>query len=238
MANRLYVTGDTHGDIDIRKIYQWVKATPDLSYEDILFIAGDWGGLWYSNKTRNQKEVLDFFQKLPCTIAVIPGNHENYNLIESYPVDYWKGVEAVARKICDNIYIIKHGEVLDIDGTIIWCFGGAESIDRNNRIAYVSWWPQEVPTSNDMFNGESNFGIYQYVDYVITHTCPKKCLTTLFGCGVYNNGTQYIVEKYLDYISENFKFTKWFHGHHHLDKDYRLDRNDYISLYERVIQIR
>jgi len=238
MANRLYVTGDTHGDMDIRKIYQWVKTTPDLSYEDILFIAGDWGGLWYSNKIKNQKEILDFFQKLPCTIAVIPGNHENYNLIESYPVDYWKGVEAEARQICDNIFIIQHGEVLNIDGTTIWCFGGAESIDKANRIPYVSWWPQEVPTSNDMFNGELNFEIYARVDYVITHTCPRHCLAPLFECGQYENGTQYIVEKYLDYISEKFRFNQWFHGHHHLDKNYRVDDKLYSGLYQRIIQIR
>ena len=41
--NRTFVTGDTHGDIDIQKIKPWKKAVGDLDETDILIVCGDMG---------------------------------------------------------------------------------------------------------------------------------------------------------------------------------------------------
>ncbi|MBR1854730.1 MAG: hypothetical protein IJ794_16560 [Lachnospiraceae bacterium] len=49
--NRIFVTGDTHGDMDIRKLNQRnFPAQRELTKEDYLIIAGDFGNVWRSWK--------------------------------------------------------------------------------------------------------------------------------------------------------------------------------------------
>ena len=55
----LYVTGDTHGDLDFQKILDWVGATKLNKDKDYLIILGDFGYVWENKRDNYEKEKLD-----------------------------------------------------------------------------------------------------------------------------------------------------------------------------------
>ena len=44
----IYVTGDTHGQIDFYKLRVFAEEHPGLTKDDYVIIAGDFGGVWNS----------------------------------------------------------------------------------------------------------------------------------------------------------------------------------------------
>ena len=42
----IYVTGDTHGEHDFEKLVAFAERRPQLTKEDYVIIAGDFGVVW------------------------------------------------------------------------------------------------------------------------------------------------------------------------------------------------
>ena len=74
----ILITGDTHGYIDFNKLKTLPMKIKDLTYNDYVIIAGDFGGVW-SEKTLEQD--LYHYKKLPFTVLFVDGNHENFELL-------------------------------------------------------------------------------------------------------------------------------------------------------------
>ena len=86
----IFVTGDTHRLMDVKKID--IDHFPEqklLTRNDYLIIAGDFGGVWGGEE--KDKDVLDMHEDLNYTTLFVGGNHENYNALNSYPVEEWNG---------------------------------------------------------------------------------------------------------------------------------------------------
>ena len=54
----LYVTGDTHGDLDSQKILDWAGATKLNKDKDYLVILGDFGYVWEKKEITMKKKNL------------------------------------------------------------------------------------------------------------------------------------------------------------------------------------
>lgn len=86
----LYVTGDTHGALDIRKLN--TSNFPEqrsMTKEDYVAIMGDFGLVWDDGK-----EDLYWRKWLAgknFTTLFIDGNHENFDLLKRYEVVEWHG---------------------------------------------------------------------------------------------------------------------------------------------------
>ena len=80
----IFITGDTHGSIDFAKLRVFAKNNPSLTREDFMIIAGDFGGVW--NKTTLENDLKPY-EALPFTVLFVDGNHENFDLIFSFPVE-------------------------------------------------------------------------------------------------------------------------------------------------------
>ena len=104
----------------------------------------------------------------------LDGNHENFDLLNQYPVvDYLGGK---AHKISENIYHLMRGEIFTIDGNKYFCMGGAESTDKEGRQEHISWWKEEIPSYAEMKHGMDNLEKHNWeVDYILTH-----CYTNYF----------------------------------------------------------
>lgn len=70
----IYITGDTHGDFS-RFLPAVFPEQETMTKEDILLIAGDFGGVWFGDS--RDDDGLDFMERRPFTTAFISGNHEN-----------------------------------------------------------------------------------------------------------------------------------------------------------------
>ena len=174
----IYITGDTHSDFRrfSRRVF---PEQADMTKEDYVIIAGDFGGIWYSLEDsihqRMERYNLDELDDRSFTTLFIPGNHENYDRLMSdeFPVEEWNG--GMVKKIRPSILMLMRGEMYNIDGAKIFAFGGASSHDVSDgildssdpdwrkkakdlerrgkhyfRVKGLSWWPAELPTEEEM----------------------------------------------------------------------------------------
>lgn len=136
----VYLCGDTHGVQDIEKVKEYFDESSfsdECSKEDsYLIILGDCGVLWDDGE--EDRQVKEVFNNLPVTVLWLDGNHENYDLIDEYPVEKWHGGKV--QVINENIIHLMRGQVYEIDGLKFFVFGGGNSIDKAWRTENVSWW--------------------------------------------------------------------------------------------------
>lgn len=210
----IYVTGDTHRRVDTFKLLLFADKNPNLTKNDYVIICGDFGGVW-SEKTL--EEDLEIFQRLPFTILFVDGNHENFRLLNSFPVTKWHGgkVHIIKR---DNIIHLMRGQIFEIEGNTIFTFGGATSIDKAFRVEGISWWAEEMPTCEEFDEGLANLQAYgNKVDFIITHSCGERALmypplrTRGFQKEIYPEN------QLLSYFEDIIEYKRWYFGHYHMD---------------------
>ncbi len=168
----IYITGDTHGTVDFAKLPAFAEQHPELTKNDYMIVAGDFGGLW---DVRSAERTLDLYSALPFTVLFVDGNHENYDLLDACPVETWKGGKV--HTVRPDILHLMRGQVFEIEGNRIFTFGGATSTDKFFRIEGVSVWERETPSLKELEEGLSNLQRYgNEVDYIVTHSCDERAL--------------------------------------------------------------
>jgi hypothetical protein len=217
----IYITGDTHGDIDFKKLKTYF-AYRYTSEKDILIILGDAGIIW--SKTENY--VFDY-SCLGPTVLFIDGNHENFGLLKKFPiVEIYSGH---AHRINNKIYHLLRGEIFKINGLSFLAMGGATSIDRYAREEGVSWWQDENILDSDIDNAIQNLKAYRgSVDYVLTHCAPGKIVNRYFHFNPDHNCDL------LQDLMAQVNFKHWYFGHYHIDT--QLD-NKFRCFYNDVLEI-
>jgi predicted phosphodiesterase len=242
--SRIFITGDTHGDIDLEKIEDFPLKN-ELKKDDYMIIAGDFGGLWSGSKKgieygytkydgedidySHDENIINYFNNQPYTTLFIDGNHENFDLLNSYPVKTWNGGKV--HMISNSIYHLMRGQVFNIGGRKILTIGGGESVDKQIRREGVSYWKEELPTVND---------IKEYIktikandckfDYVITHCCANRFHKYL---DLQFNKTD-ILTDFFESMEDKIKYDCWFFGHYHQDKE--ID-DKHVCLFNDIIEL-
>lgn len=237
--NRVFICGDTHGTLDIGKIEQ-LKMKEELDYGDYLIVCGDCGVVW---DIESLPEYTQHFENIGCNVLFIDGNHENFDMLNEYPVEYWNGGKI--HKISEHIYHLLRGQIFEIYGEKFLTIGGADSSDREYRKEHISWWSDERISYDDINEAKQNLEKVNYkVDYVITHTPPTKTLNEfvkiLTQCG--EDIPYYLKHKItltkssdmLDFVVKEVKYKFWFCGHLHIDEKINKTR----ILYADVVKIK
>lgn len=235
--DRVFVTGDTHGDLE--RIYKWVDKF-DMNKSDIhIIIAGDAGICWRQDK-KDMEATIEKQKQYNFHLWFIDGNHENFDILNSLEKN-----EVGIANLSNNLHYISRGSklVFETENGVksILCCGGADSIDREIRTPHLNWWRQEQITDNDIYKClqlDSDFDI-PYYDYIITHCCPYKIfikyspwLITLPG--INQDKVDHTSEKKLNKIAEMVDCHKHIFGHYHIDKNfddkYKCVFKDFIEL--------
>ena len=253
----IYITGDIHGD-PRRFNTDSFPEQKEMTRDDFVIILGDFGLIWNNKQTRQEKYWLDWLNDKPFTTLFIDGNHDNFpalnNMFEE--VDFHGGR---AHKIRSNVYYLIRGYVFELCDKKIFAFGGASShdiqdgiLDPNDyaneddfrkiynqwnkqnkmfRVRGVSWWDEELPSEEEMQRGILSLEqCGNEVDFIISHCCPQQ-VAALFSQGLYKPD---ILTYYFDDIMQRAKFTRWFFGHYH---DNRQIMGKFIMIYEQIIRI-
>lgn len=228
----ILVTGDTHGQIDWEKLntrnFPFQK---NMTKDDYLIILGDAGICWDGGK--QDKYIQDKYNKRNFTTLFIDGNHENHDLLNSYPVETWSGGKI--HRISDSIIHLMRGQVFNIDGKKIFTIGGAVSVDKKYRTKGKTWWAEEVPSKQELNEATSNLDkCDESVDYILTHSAPKRYIQDL-GVNKHNKEFECDLDFYLDDIYNSVKFKKWYCGHYHIDK---MVTEKFSVLYDDIIELR
>ena len=117
----VFVTGDIHGTLDIDKLPRYFNVRNDVSKDDYLIICGDVGVCGFSKA--NETETRRILSALPVTVLFVDGNHEQFDELNSYPVERWAGGKV--HFIEDDIIHLMRGQVFEIDRYKFFTFGGA-----------------------------------------------------------------------------------------------------------------
>ena len=220
----VYVTGDTHGEID-RFSDPQIKR---LKKGDTLIICGDFGFLW--DGSEKEKKELKQLGKKKYNIAFIDGTHENFDLLNSYEVTEWHGGKV--HNICGNLYHLMRGQIFEIDGIKIFAMGGGESPDREMRSGNENWWRDEIPNKNELVEGANNIDAsHCCVDVIVTHEPPAK-MKGFLKLQSYENVRITALNSYFEQLNSICEYTKWFFGSLHQDKI--ITKNN-IAVFKNVL---
>lgn len=215
----IYVTGDTHATIDLKKFNSFVEAKEG----DYVIVCGDFGIVWNNINT----ELVEYYESKPWTTLFVDGNHENHALLNSLPVETWNGGKI--HRISDKVIHLMRGQIFTIEGKTFFTMGGAVSQDKAMRIENVSWWASEVPSRAEMDEAIENLDKVGNVDYILTHCAPAEVQQNL--CYWYEQDS---ITRFLELVKNNYSFTHWFFGHYHVDRDFG---NKYSCIYDNIIKL-
>ena len=144
----IYITGDTHGDF--KRFSKFNKLF--IKRKDFLIVCGDFGFVWHGSE--DEKKFLKKFLKLRCCVLFIEGTHDNISALNQYPQkQMWGGVVG---ELTENLFWLKRGQVFEIEGKKIFVMGGGQSTDADERVSGENWWPEEMPSKEELVASEEN----------------------------------------------------------------------------------
>jgi len=224
----IYITGDTHIPIDIKKLTS--KKFPEgtkLTKNDYVIICGDFGLIW-TKEDAEERHWTKWLNEKPWTTLFVDGNHENHIRLQQLPkLQMFNGTVG---KVSDSIFHLRRGEIYEIEGMKFFTMGGAQSHDKENRTIDITWWKEEEPNHQEINYAIDNLEKHQWnVDYVITHTIPAIFLKM---CLISHNENDSTI-KFLDHVLNNLTYKKWYCGHWHINEDH----GKFEILYNKVKKI-
>lgn len=217
---KIGITGDTHGNLRFTRIYQARKL--GLTH---LIICGDFGYVWQGGLKESKR--LKFLSNIGVTILFLDGNHDNHDILNEYPINERYGGKV--HLIEDNIFHLIRGEIYTLNNNTFFAFGGANSVDKDDRKEGKNWWQDEKPSCLDELNALNNLEHYKYkVDYILTHTSYPLALHCVGGDSTIDD-----VSYYLNSIRLKVDFKYWFFGHMH--KDFDIKTLNTRCIYEDIV---
>jgi hypothetical protein len=237
----IYLTGDTHGTIDIHKLGTTSFDPSLLDDTDFVIILGDFGFLWTPYPSKDEIWWLKWLDEKPWTTLVIDGNHDNH---ERYPllpdVDMFG---STVGRISKSVFHLRRGHIYDIFQHKFYVMGGAQSIDKVNRIEGKSWWADEIPTCAQFELGLQNLEKNNWtVDYILSHTCSQKVINEYLeslqhGLSKIDPKNNDPVARYFDEIHNLTTFKKHFFGHMHPEDIWVSKDQKSICLYNDIVYL-
>lgn len=249
----IYITGDTHADFSRFSTNNFPEQK-EMTKDDYVIICGDFGGVWTTpDSDRTEKYWLDWLESKPFTILFVDGNHSNFDRLKRFKTVAYHGGKA--HQIRNNIYHLMRGYVFEFERKRFFAFGGASSHDIKDgilnledypsmkelikdynrrtkngemlRINHISWWEDELPTSDEMWRGIEELGKVNFeVDYVITHCLPQLVVSKMYS------GSGDKLTKYFDVLLvQDLHFKEWHCGHYHKEDTFY---GNYIIHYEKI----
>ena len=243
----IYITGDCHGEYT-RLNNTNFPVQENMTKDDFVIVLGDFG-FW--DNSIDQQWWRAWLNSKNFTTLFIDGNHENYDLLSTYPVEEWNGGKV--QKILPTVIHLMRGQVYNLYGYKFFTFGGAKSHDADVilqagmprfrkmkqslldegtsfRVNHQSWWKEEMPNAAEYAEGLKNLkAADNKVDYILTHCAPSSVQMMM-------NRNFEIDEltKYLENIHQTVDYKKWFFGHYHTERDF-FGKDE--CLYFKIVQI-
>ncbi|ACV64025.1 conserved hypothetical protein [Desulfofarcimen acetoxidans DSM 771] len=245
----IFATGDTHGDFT-RFSMDIFPEQKEMTKDDFVIVCGDFG-IWDNSK--RERYWLKWLDEKQFTTLFVDGNHENYDLLASYPVSDWHGGKV--QRIGDSVIHLIRGQAYEICGKHFFTMGGASSHDIKDgilepdapdfikqrkklnaqgaiyRVNHVSWWKEELPCDAEYETAVNNLERCHWkTDYIITHCCPTS-IANILGNGEYQPDR---LTDFFETIKNRCDYGYWIFGHYH---ENRVIEKKFVLLYEQIVLI-
>ncbi len=232
---RYYITGDKHRHFD--RLIQFCQVN-HLRRQDVIVILGDAGFNYFGDK-RDDK-LKERLANVNVTLFCLHGNKENRpQNIPTYGIRTFCGGIVYYEPKYPNLLFAKDGEIYRFNGKEFMVVGGAHSVDKLRCLGEdLPFWEDEMPDDRTKALVESRLAERQnQIDGFLTHTCPISCLPTEMFVSTRRNAEQnrkkrkkqlkeeYPVdidrstEEWLETLKQKVRFTVWYCGHYHTDKE-------------------
>jgi hypothetical protein len=225
----IYITGDTHIPIDIRKLNSNNFDTDGMTKEDYVIICGDFGAIWnYTGENYEEKYWLKWLDDKPFTTLFVDGNHECFPRLNKYPVEVWNGGKI--HRIRPSVIHLMRGQVFTIDEMKFFTMGGASSHDKEYRKEGETWWKEELPSQEEYDEALKNLDAHNWeVDYVVTHCMSDNIQHKLAYWYEHDKLTNFLFT-----VDKSLKFKHWYSGHYHISE--QVD-DKHTVLYDNIVRI-
>lgn len=221
----IYFTGDTHGEQERLSKYALRKLSPG----DTLIVCGDFGFIW--DRSAKEQKFLDKLARLSCNICFLDGTHENFELLESYPLVRYCGGKA--HRIRPNVFHLLRGQIFEFEGKTVFTLGGGEppeSLMQEDEELESS--RPEIPSKQDMLEAVENLQRCAYhVNYIATHE-PPASIRDFLTVDAYSQREMSALGAFLDELSKTAKFDKWYFGSLHIDK---FISRSYTAVFREIV---
>ena len=106
VLDMIYVTGDIHGDQIL-----WDACISNFLKEgDNIIVLGDFGIGFFDGRYWPEEMFYDYLAEQKYTVLFVDGNHENFEKLNSFPVDQWHGGRV--QFIRSNVIHLMRGDKL------------------------------------------------------------------------------------------------------------------------------
>lgn len=166
---RIGFAGDWHGNTE------WaLAALMSFSYAKVrvIYHLGDFGFWGGENGAMYLRRLNRLLTQNNQMILAVPGNHENYDLLDTWPIN---DEGFLVNPDYPLIWAIPRGHAWLQGGARFAGLGGAFSIDIGSRTPGVSWWPQEFILPENVEALENNLDALNWdsVDVFLSHDTPE-----------------------------------------------------------------
>jgi Icc-related predicted phosphoesterase len=229
---RIGLLGDTHADD------YWMSYALDKFRREGIDTIIQLGDLGIYRSRKPGKGFLDITEKKLAEngqmMVAVPGNHEDYDYIESIPVeDGWQRVRP-------HIGLPVRGHRWELEGRTFVALGGAPSVDRSWRVnderqfpGSKLWWHQEAVTGADVDKVKEG----GYADVMVAHDAPLGVPTVDLGIrgnpmGFQPHDLEYALEgrKIMREAFDAVQPKLYLHGHYHFHVNDRVDDTHVLGL--------
>ena len=219
----LYVTGDTHGDLERFR----GREARQLKRGDTLVVCGDFGFVW--DGSPQEQKRLDWLGSRKYEVLFLDGTHDNLDRLAAYPQEPLHG--GLARRVAGNCWYLGRGEVYEAQGVRFFALGGGESRDLDTRTPGETWWPQELPSPQELERAWENLQAGgNRVDCIFTHE-PSAAIRRFLEMDANHVSP---LAAFLDRVGRETAFSHWYFGSLHLDKPIPPR---YRAVYQRILPV-
>ncbi len=221
----IYCTGDIHGD----RLRFKDKRLKKLKRGDSLIVCGDFGFIW--DGSADEKKFLKKLGRKRYNILFVDGFHENFGLLNDYPVSEWNGGKV--KVISGRLRYLCRGEIFDIDGVKLFAFGGGRPQDYELRDEEQTAYEEYLPTNAEISNAITNLeNADRTVDYIVSYEPPSILEDFAGESADILQKTQ--LSALFDEIVKHCEFKKWIFGKCHKN---RVVSPKYTAIYTSVIEL-
>lgn len=163
---KILVCGDVHGNtVFLNNVFMIAqKAGIDTIMQD-----GDLGYDWPGkNRGKQERNIQKFCTRYGVKFYWDDGNHENHESIENKLAGKDRTKPLNLDEEYPDVFYCPRGSTWEWDGVRFMAFGGAYSVDKHNRTPYLSWWPNEQASVEDIDRALTA----GKVDVIFSHDVP------------------------------------------------------------------
>lgn len=218
---KILVIGDIHGKFKFFTEYieESIKKHGRFKY---IIQLGDFG-FWphFSKCSINFPILKEYFDKIKIPLLWVDGNHEDHSILQKVEVFE----KSIWNRFGKYVFYKKRGSYIELKDKVFLFIGGAKSIDKHLRTETVNWFKEEEATreqSHEILKSLIEIKNIKKDIIVFTHSMPYENGMKYFFCLEKKEASWQ--NKFLFEILKELKPEKWFHGHYHVDMDYKIDK--------------